>query len=97
MKFYNLTIHYKKTNKVYKEIKQLSGSVDYWRKVIKTDDIRSNLVSAYFEYDILEKQIVLTRYELNSLEKIETYSLIEDVHQINGLNQYFKQKSKTKN
>ena len=86
MKNYCEEVLDKKTNKKTLEFVKYPGSIDYWRMVIKKDNVGANCVLATFEFDSYSNQIIMTNYKLSSLNRTINISLIKDKRIINSLN-----------
>lgn len=78
MKWYEITVFNKQTGKISKEVVKYPSSVEYWKKVIQKDNVKSNLVLADFKFDNYSNQIILTDYTLITNELKVDISLLKD-------------------
>ena len=87
MKNYRIEVLEKGTNKKIVEFVKYPSSVDYWRMIIKKDNVGANCVLANFEFDNYSNQIVMTNYKLLSSNRTINISLVRDKKMINSLNE----------
>lgn len=78
MKNYRVEVLDKKTNKKSFEFVKYPSSVEYWKKIIRKNNVGTNCVLANFEFDNFLNQIVMTEYTLLTLDKTIDIKLVRD-------------------